>query len=317
MSKIDVLVVWPNRPQQMQMLADTYELHRYDLASVEEKAAMIDSVGDKIRAVATTHGGGFDETLLAQLPNLEIVCSSSVGLDTICVEACHKRGISVTNTPDVLTDDVADMAMMLTLATLRRMLPAVEWIQSGNWVEKGMMPLNASLKGKSLGIVGLGRIGKAIAARAEAFGMSVSYFSRQAKTDVDYRHYDDLVALAKDVDVLAPVIPGGPATEGLISREVLSALGEDSYFINVSRGSVVDEQALVELLEQRAIKGAGLDVFVDEPNVPQALLSMDHVVLQPHCASGTYETRAAMAQLVVDNLAAHFAGKPLLTPVIL
>lgn len=317
MSKIDVLVVWPNRPEQMQMLADTYELHRYDLASVEEKAAMIDAVGDKIRAVATTHGGGFDETLLAQLPNLEIVCSSSVGLDTICVEACHKRGIPVTNTPDVLTDDVADMAMMLTLATLRRMLPAVDWIQSGHWVEKGMMPLNTSLKGKTLGIVGLGRIGKAIAARAEAFGMNVSYFSRQAKTDVDYRHYDDLITLAKDVDVLAPVIPGGPATEGLISREVLNALGEDSYFINVSRGSVVDEKALVDLLEQRAIKGAGLDVFVDEPNVPKALLSMDHVVLQPHCASGTYETRAAMAQLVVDNLAAHFAGKPLLTPVIL
>lgn len=317
MSKIDVLVVWPNRPEQMQMLADTYELHRYYQASTEDKTAMIDAVGDKIRAVVTTHGGGFEPSLLAQLPNLEIVCSSSVGLDTICVEACQKRGIPVTNTPDVLTDDVADMAMMLTLATLRRMLPSVDWIQSGNWVEKGMMPLNTSLKGKTLGIVGLGRIGKAIAARAEAFGMNVSYFSRQVKIDVDYRHYDDLIALAKDVDILAPVIPGGVATEGLISREVLSALGEDSYFINVSRGSVVDESALVELLEQRAIKGAGLDVFVDEPNVPQALLSMDHVVLQPHCASGTFETRGAMAQLVVDNLAAHFANKPLLTPVVL
>lgn len=316
MSKIDVLVVWPNRPEQMQMLADTYELHRYDLANEAEKSAMIEAVGHKIRAVATTHGGGFNDTLLAQLPNLEIVCSSSVGLDTICVQACHERGIPVTNTPDVLTDDVADMAMMLTLTTLRRMLPGVAWIKSGNWVEKGMMPLNTSLRGKTLGIVGLGRIGKAIAARAEAFGMNISYFSRQAKTDVRYRHYDDLIALAKDVDVLAPVIPGGAETEGLISRDVLSALGEDSFFINVSRGSVVDEAALVELLEQRAIKGAGLDVYVDEPNVPQALLAMDHVVLQPHCASGTFETRAAMAQLVVDNLAAHFADKPLLTPVV-
>jgi lactate dehydrogenase-like 2-hydroxyacid dehydrogenase len=294
MSKIDVLVVWPNRPEQMQVLADTYELHRYYQASTEEKTAMIDAVGGKICAVVTTHGGGFEPSLLAQLPNLEIVCSSSVGLDTICVDTCHERGISVTNTPDVLTDDVADMAMMLTLATLRRMLPAVDWIQSGNWIEKGMMPLNTSLKGKTLGIVGLGRIGKAIAARAEAFGMNVSYFSRQVKTDVDYRYYDDLITLAKDVDILAPVIPGGVATEGLISSEVLSALGEDSYFINVSRGSVVD-------------------VFVDEPNVPQALLSMDHVVLQPHCASGTFESRGAMAQLVVDNLAAHFTDKPLLT----
>lgn len=315
MSKIDVLVVWPNRPEQMEILESTYELHRYDQASAEEKTAMIEALGDKVRAVVTTHGGGFDTELLAQLPNLEIVCSSSVGLDTICVDACHERGIPVTNTPDVLTDDVADMALMLMLATLRRMLPGVEWIQSGNWVDKGMMPLNTSVKGKTLGVVGLGRIGKAIAARAEACGMNISYFSRQAKADVGYRHYDDLIALAKGVDVLAPVIPGGAATEGLISRDVLSALGEDSYFINVSRGSVVDEAALVELLEQRAIKGAGLDVYVDEPNVPQALLSMDHVVLQPHCASGTFETRAAMAQLVVDNLSAHFADKPLLTPV--
>lgn len=315
MEKIDVLVVWPNRPEQMKMLEQTYRLHRYDQASVEEKEVMLREVAPKIRAVVTTHGGGFEASLLERLPNLEIVCSSSVGLDTICVGACHARGIPVTNTPDVLTDDVADMGMMLLLATLRRMLPAVEWIKSGNWVEKGMMPLNTSLKGKTLGIVGLGRIGKALARRAEASGIRVCYYGRRPQPDVDYRHYDDLVALARDVDILAPVIPGGADTEGLISREVLSAIGPQGYFINISRGSVVDESALVELLEQGRIAGAGLDVFVDEPHVPPALLDMDNVVLQPHCASGTVETRGAMAQLVVDNLAAHFADKPLLTAV--
>ncbi len=315
MKDIDVLVVWPIRPDQMAVLEQTYRVHRYDLASDVEKAHMIDSVGEQIRAVVTTHGGGFEKSLLDRLPNLEIVGCASVGFDTLCVSDCQARGIPVTHTPDVLTDDVADMAMMLLLATLRRMLPAVDWIKQGHWVAQGMMPLNTSLKGKTLGIVGLGRIGQAIASRAEAFGMNISYYSRAKKAGVSYKHYDDLMMLAKDVDVLAPVIPGGSATQGLISREVLTALGPDSYFINVSRGSVVDETALVELLAQGAIKGAGLDVFVDEPNVPDALLSMDNVVLQPHCASGTFETRAAMAQLVLDNLAAHFDNKPLLTPI--
>jgi len=312
---IDLLVVWPNRPEQMKMLDETYRLHRYDLASAEDKEAMLREVGSKIRAVVTTHSGGFESSLLDRLPNLEIVASSSVGFDTLCVDACRARGIPVTNTPDVLTDDVADMAMLLLLATLRRLLPGVEWIKSGNWIDKGMMPLNTSLKGKKLGIAGLGRIGKAIARRAEASGIEVSYYGRRPQQDVTYRYYDDLVALARDVDILAPVVPGGPETEGLISREVLSALGPSGYFINISRGSVVDEAALVELLKQGALAGAGLDVFVDEPHVPAELLDMDNVVLQPHCASGTVETRGAMAQLVVDNLAAHFAGKPLLTPV--
>ena len=316
MSKIDVLVVWPNRPEQMKVLEETYQLHRYDLADEQGKAAMLDEVGERIRAVVTTHGGGgFPEYLLNRLPNLEIVSCASVGLDTMCVDQCRERGVAVTNTPNVLTDDVADMALMLMLTTLRRLLPAVKWIEDGSWVNKGMMPLNTAMKGKRVGIVGLGRIGKAIATRCEAFGMSVSYYSRSAKSDVTYPYYDDLIALATDVDVLVPVVPGGAETQGMISREVLSALGPKGYFINVGRGSVVDEPALVELLKEGVIAGAGLDVFVDEPNVPAALLEMDNVVLQPHCASGTVETRAAMAQLVVDNLAAHFAGKPLLTAV--
>jgi lactate dehydrogenase-like 2-hydroxyacid dehydrogenase len=315
MDKIEVLVVWPNRPEQMKVLEQTYQLHRYDRAGPAEKRQMLEDVAPRIRAVATTHGGGFEESLLAQLPNLEIVSSSSVGLDTICVQACHARGIPVTNTPDVLTNDVADMALMLLLSTVRRLLPGVDWINSGAWVEKGMMPLNTSVTGKKLGIVGLGRIGKAIAARAEAFGMEVCYFGRKPQPDVAYPYYDDLLELAGDVDILLPAMPGGPETEGLVSRAVLAAIGPAGYFINISRGSVVDEGALVDLLLQGGLAGAGLDVFVDEPRVPEALLALDSVVLQPHCASGTVETRAAMAQLVVDNLAAHFAGRPLLTPV--
>ncbi|MBV1790688.1 2-hydroxyacid dehydrogenase [Marinobacterium sp. D7] len=315
MKDIDLLVVWPNRPEQMKLLDETYRLHRYDLASPDEKEMMLKELAPRIRGVVTTHGGGFERSLLERLPNLEIVASSSVGLDTLCVDACRARGIAVTNTPDVLTDDVADMAMLLILATLRRLLPGVAWIKNGAWLEKGMMPLNTSLKGKTLGIVGLGRIGRAIAQRAEVFGMKVCYCGRRRQGGVAYPYYDDLVTLARDVDILAPVVPGGADTEGLIGREVLSALGPNGYIINISRGSVVDEVALVELLKTGGLAGAGLDVFADEPHVPPELLEMDNVVLQPHCASGTVETRGAMAQLVVDNLAAHFAGRPLLTPV--
>jgi len=313
--KMDVLVIWPNQPLQMELLAKKYNLHRYDLADDVGKLAMLERVSHKIRAVITTHGGGFSQDLLAQLPCLEIVVCSSVGLDTLCVDRCLARNVAVTNTPDVLTDDVADMALMLILACVRRLPLGSRWISNGHWQNQGQAPLNHSIRNKHLGIVGLGRIGKAIAKRAQAFGMKISYYGRTEKKHSEYKYYDNLITLAQDVDILLPAIPGGKETEQLISREVLSALNSGSYFINISRGSVVDEQALVELLSANALAGAGLDVFVDEPNVPAALLDMENVVLQPHCASGTHETRGAMAQLVVDNLAAHFAGRALLTPV--
>jgi len=315
MKSIHVLLVWPNRPEQMAMLDDAYHLHRYDLASEEGRVSMLDEFGDQIRAVVTTHGGGLEKSLIDRLPNLEIVACSSVGLDTLCVDECKARGIQVTNTPNVLTDDVADMALLLLLATVRRLVPGIHWVHSGDWVNKGMMPLNTSVHGKTVGVVGLGRIGKAIAHRAQAFGMKVCYYGRRQSPDVDYTYYDTIEALAHDVDILMPAIPGGESTEGLISRPVLKALGPQGYFINIARGSVVDENALVELLCAGQLAGAGLDVFADEPHVPEALLALDNVVLQPHCSSGTYETRGRMAQLVVDNLAAHFAGKALITPV--
>jgi lactate dehydrogenase-like 2-hydroxyacid dehydrogenase len=205
--------------------------------------------------------------------------------------------------------------LLLLLATVRRLLPAERWIRDGHWQSKGMMPLNTCIRGKKLGIVGFGRIGKAIARRAEPFGLEISYYGRRQQQDVDYPYYDSLTALARDVDILLLALPGGDETQGLISAEVLAALGPRGYLINVARGSVVDEPALVDALQQGIIAGAGLDVFVDEPHPPARLLDMENVVLQPHCSSGTFETRGAMAQLVVDNLAAHFAGRALLTPV--
>jgi len=313
MEKIDALVVWPNRPEQMKVLDEVYRLHRLDLA--EDPELLLQEVAPRIRAVVTSHGGGFKQSLLERLPNLEIVASSGVGTDTLCVEACRERGIPVTHTPDVLTDDVADMGMLLLLATVRRLLPAERWIRDGYWEARGMMPLNTSVRGKRLGIVGLGRIGKAVARRAETFGLQVSYYGRRPQPDVAYPYYDDLAGLARDVDILLLAVPGDTGTQGLVSADVLQALGPSGYLINVARGAVVDEPALVQALQDGTIAGAGLDVFVDEPRVPAALLDLENVVLQPHCSSGTVETRGAMAQLVVDNLAAHFAGRPLLTPV--
>lgn len=312
MKKIDVLMVWPIQPEQVRQLEQTYRLHRLDLAS--DKEALLADTGDRIRAVVTTHTGGFPESLLQRLPALDIVACGSVGTDSLCIDACHRRGVVVTNTPDVLTEDVADLGMLLMLATVRRLLPGVDWIRQGHWQKQGMMSLSTSLTGKRLGIVGLGRIGRAVARRAEAFGMQVSYYGRRQQPEQPYPWYSDLVQLAAASDVLLLTVPGTAGTEKLVDARVLDALGPRGYLVNIARGSVVDEEALVDRLARRQLAGAGLDVFAHEPRVPVALLAMDHVVLQPHCGSATVETRGAMAQLVVDNLAAYFSGRPLLTP---
>lgn len=313
MSAIEVLVMVPCRPKQLALLDHRYCLHRYDLADDAGKEQILERFASSIRAVVTTHTGGFPEALLDRLPNVEIVAVTSVGVDTVCIDACAKRSVAVTNTPDVLTDDVADMALMLLLSTVRRLLNGVDWIRNGQWQRQNLMPLNTSLTGKRVGIVGLGRIGKAIASRCEAFGLSICYYGRRKQEAVTYSWYSDLTAMADNIDIMIVVVPGGAQTQGLITKHVLKALGKDGYFINVSRGSVVDEDALIEALESGDIKGAGLDVFANEPYVPERLLALENVVLQPHRASATEETRDAMSQLVVDNLAAHFAGKALLT----
>jgi len=312
-TKPDILVIVPTRPSQMKILEETYTLHRYDEA--DDRDAMLDEVGSIIRGVVTMGFRGFTREMLEKMPNLEIVAVGSVGYDSIDIEACQARGVPVTNTPDVLTSDVADLAMALTFDTLRGLSRGERYVREGRWRDEGPMALTTTVTGKKMGIIGFGRIGKAIAARAEAFEMKVSYHGRRKQADVSAPYFDDPVALAKDCDVLMLACPGGDETRNLVSRDVLEALGPEGYLVNISRGSVVDEPVLIEFLQQEKIAGAALDVFENETKIDETFFTLDNVVLQPHCASATVETRGAMSQLVVDNLAAHFAGKPLLTPV--
>jgi lactate dehydrogenase-like 2-hydroxyacid dehydrogenase len=312
MSKPDVLVVWPNRPDQMAQLEAAYRLHHLYAAS--DPDALLAEVGPEIRAIVTTGERGASRAMIERCPKLEIVSCFGVGIDAIDQAACRERGVPITNTPDVLTEDVADMGLGLMLAILRRIPQGDRHVREGRWKSEGQMALTACAHGRALGILGLGRIGKSLARRAEALGMKIVYHGRKKQDRVPYQFYPDLVTMAHDVDVLALTCPGGEPTRGLVSRAVIEALGPRGYLVNVARGSVVEEPALVEALVQGKLAGAALDVFADEPNVPEALLGLDNVVLQPHAASATVETRGAMAQLVVDNLAAHFAGQPLLTP---
>jgi len=312
-TKPDVLVLVPSRPDQMEMLKEAYTLHRHDKA--EDRDALVDEIGDKIRGVVTMGTKGFSTELLERLPNLEIVAVGSVGYDTIDTEGCAAREIPVTNTPDVLTNDVADLAMALTFDIVRGYSRGERYVRDGRWRDEGMMALTTTMTGKTMGIVGFGRIGKAIARRAEAFEMEIAYHGRREQADVAHRYYDTPVALAKNCDVLMLACPGGEETRNLVTREVLDALGPDGFLVNIARGSVVDEPELLKALQEKRIAGAALDVFDSEPKINDAFFSLDNVVVQPHVGSATQETRNAMAQLVVDNLAAHFAGKQLLTPV--
>ena len=276
--------------------------------------AALEALAPRVRGVYAKGETIFRDDLMARLPKLEIIAVCGVGYDGIDVAAARQRGIAVTNTPDVLTDDVADLAIALMLAVARRVVFADQHVRSGAW-SRGAFPLSRKVGGSRLGIVGLGRIGQAIAKRAQAFGMSIAYTARGRKADLAYTFYPNPQALAREVDFLIVSTPGGPTTRGLISADVINALGPNGYLINVARGSVVDEPALVAALQEKRIAGAGLDVFVDEPNVPAALFAMDNVVLTPHMGSGTVETRTAMGDLACANLRAQFEGKPLLTPI--
>ncbi|MEO7007557.1 MAG: 2-hydroxyacid dehydrogenase, partial [Caldimonas sp.] len=268
----------------------------------------------RIRAIAASGESKVTRELIAQLPALEIVSVYGVGYDGVDVAAARARGVHVTHTPKVLNDDVADLAIGLMLAVARRIPQADRYVRDGRW-PGGPAPLGRKVSGTRLGIVGLGRIGNAIAARAAAFGMSIAYTARSAKSESPYRFFATAEALAAEVDFLIVITPGGAATRKLIDAKVLAALGREGYLINVARGSVVDETSLIQALQQGTIAGAGLDVFENEPNVPDALCALDNVVLTPHIGSGTWQTRGAMADLAFGNLQAHFAGKPLLSPV--
>lgn len=267
----------------------------------------------EVRAIVVPGGCAVQESLIASLPNLEIISVFGVGYDGVPLAPCLERGIRVTNTPDVLTDDVADIASALVLMTSRRLSEAERFIRTGSWA-KTPFPLAYALRGKTVGILGLGRIGKAIAQRLSAHGMKIAYHGRHQQ-DVPYHYADSLITLAEASDFLVISCPGGPGTKHLVNAAALSALGSKGTLINIARGSVVDEKALIHALQNRVIRGAGLDVFENEPHVPAELISCENTVLLPHVGSATHETRHAMAQLVIDNLAAHFAGRALLTQV--
>jgi len=311
--KVAIVRLDPMPPWTAERLHHEFDV--VDLAGLADRPSALTDDPGRFRGLATPGNVGVDAALLDLLPNLEIVSCFSVGYDGVDLARCRERGITVTNTPDVLTDCVADLGMGLVLAVLRRIVEGDRYVRAGRWPREGDLAFGTAPRGKTLGIVGLGRIGRALALRAEAFGMRIAYHNRNPRTDVDYAYHAEPRALAEAADVLALTCPGGEATRHLVDAEMLAALGPDGVLVNIARGSVVDEAALVAALETGGIAGAALDVFEAEPQVPEALFAMDNVVLQPHHASGTVDTRTAMGNLTIDNLLAHFAGRSVLTPV--
>ncbi|MFT3975051.1 MAG: 2-hydroxyacid dehydrogenase [Amaricoccus sp.] len=311
--KPEILQICPMHPRVEAAFAAAYVVHRYWDAA--DKAGVLAARGPEIRAVATDGHYGVAPEIMAALPQLAMVASYGVGYDAIDTAACKARGIRVSNTPDVLNDAVAEIAVGLMHALVRRIPQADAFVREGGWLD-GTFALTGELTGAHVGILGLGRIGKEIARRLQVSKMRVSYHGRHEQPFEPYAYYSDLTAMARDVDWLVAIAPGNAATRGIVSREVLTALGPQGAFVNVGRGSLVDEPALVELLVSGGLGGAALDVFADEPRVPAALLGLPNVVLSPHQGSATEKTRAAMGDLVVRNLAAFFAGDPLPTPVV-
>jgi len=313
--KPDVLLVGQKKPVMMAGLAPQVTLHC--LADADDKDAFIKSVGDKIRAIAIAYTANkLDAAFMQRFPKLEQISSFGVGYDHIDAKWAGAHGIIVTNTPEVLNEEVADTALGLLLCTVREFPQAERYLRAGKWAAQGHYPLaKATLRNRTVGMVGMGRIGKAIARRLEAFGVPVVYHSRNRQAGVTYKYYPKLIDMARDVDTLMVIVPGGAGTANMINAEVLKALGPNGVLINMARGSVVDEPALIEALKSRAVYSAGLDVFAKEPHVPNELMEMEHVCLFPHLGSSTEVTRAAMDQLVVDNILAWAAGKPPLTPV--
>jgi hydroxypyruvate reductase len=310
--KKQILQIGPLLPETMRDLEATYTVHRYDLAA--DKKKLLSEITPDVSAIATRGDYALGEEIMCSLPNLKLIASSGAGFDGIDAKAAKANGVTVTNTPGIVSECVADVAMALVLTTIRRTLVHDRFVRSGEWRLKKPV-LTEKVWGERLGIIGLGGIGKAIARRASAFKMPVAYYGRHQQQSVDYQYFNDLVELARWARVLVVAVPGGNSTAGLVSREVIDTLGPDGVLVNVSRGSVVDEPYLVDALVSKRLAGAGLDVFADEPNVPEQLLGLDTVVLQPHIGSGSNYTRVAMGQLLLDNMDAFFAGRSLLSPI--
>lgn len=313
MDKPELLVMGVLPDWDLAPLAERYTLRL--LYEAPDEAAFLAAHAPNIRAIITKGEIGASAALMERLPKLGLVACYGVGIDAIDKGWCAAHGVPVTNTPDVLTEDVADMAFALLLGVAREVPKADAWVRDGRWTREGSMPLTTRVWGKRIGIVGLGRIGRAVARRAEGFGMAISYSGRTPKEDVAYPWHPTPAALAPTVDILVCCAMGGPTTQGLIDRAAFEALRPGSIFVNVSRGSCCDEAALLDALRAGRIGMAGLDVFWNEPAIDPAFTSLPNLLLAPHAASGTVETRKAMGQLMRDNVEAHFAGRPLLTEV--
>ncbi len=312
MAKPDVLVMGSYPPGDLDALDAAFTVHRYWEAS--DKPGLLAALAPKLEAIATRGDLGVPNDVMKALPKLKIISVYGVGLDAVDLNMARSLGIAVTNTPNVLNDDVADLTLGLMLAVARRIPAGEAHVRSGAWATQSF-PLVTRMSGKRLGILGLGGIGKAIAKRAQGFGMDISYHGRNKQVDQSFTYYQTAVELAANSDFLVAIVTGGAGTAKLVNAEVLKALGPKGYFINVSRGSVADEEALLTALESRSIAGAGLDVYLNEPKIDPRFSKLDNVVLQPHQGSGTVETRRVMGELMRNNIIAHFEGKPLLTPV--
>lgn len=312
--KPDVLIVDQMMPHVMEALETAYTTHK--LHKADDRDAFLAEIGSRVRGIATGGHIGATAALMDACPNLEIISCFGVGVDAVDLDHAASKGVIVTNTPDVLNDDVANTAIMLLLATTRRLVAYDKYVRAGRWVAEGAPPLTQAIADQQIGIIGIGRIGQTIAQKLGVFDCRIAYHARSERPGLSYTYYGDLVEMARDSMALIVITPGGAATDKLISRKVMDALGPEGHLINIARGSVVDEDALVAALSDGTLGYAGLDVFVDEPQVPEVLFAMDNVVLQPHQGSATVRTRRGMGDLVVNNLAAHFAGKPALTPVV-
>jgi lactate dehydrogenase-like 2-hydroxyacid dehydrogenase len=316
MTKPQVLQVGPYPDWDQTPLDAAFTIHRWWEAT--DKDALLSKVGPDIRAIATRGDLGASEAMIAACPNLEMISVFGVGYDAVHLASCRARGIKVSNTPDVLTEDVADIALAMLLALVRRTGQAEQWVRSGDWAAKGMFPLTRKVSGTRAGILGLGRIGAAIARRCQGFGMQIAYSARSPKPGAEgWTFIPDAVELARNCDHLFVALAATPETRHIVNADVLKALGPDGTVINISRAANVDEDALLDALKAGQIAGAALDVFEGEPNLNPRFLSAPNVLLQPHHGSGTVDTRKAMGKLMRDNLTAHFAGQPLLTPVAL
>ena len=306
------LLIMTEMPQYFVSLADK-NFNTFKLWTKENEDQYLSEIKTEVDAIAVMGGYKITPELMKGMPNLKIIACYGVGYDAIDINCAKSLGIKVTNTPEVLNDEVADTAIALMLCVYKKIVAADNFARNNSWA-KGEFPLTKKFTGTKLGIVGMGRIGKAIAKRAEAFDCEITYHSRNKK-DVKYKYYSDLNALAKDVDTLCVITPGGKETEKLINKEILSSLGKNGVLVNVARGSVIDQDELIHFLENNLILAAGLDVYINEPNIPSELINLENTVLLPHIASGTVETRNAMGQLVFDNIEHYFQNKPLISEV--